>query len=171
LFNLLNDNDRNWWNLGGWGNQRHALEIGGGETGGIKGKIVNNRWYDIRIETAGGRIKCYLDDKLIHDVVPPKMQSLFASATRDESNGEIIVKVVNGAFESQAVDIRIDGAAVANGPAAHAVTLTSPGAMDENSLDEPTKVSPKPVNVTVDDGRIRHEFPANSFTVIRMKTE
>lgn len=171
LFNLLNDADRNWWNLGGWGNQRHALEIGGGETGGIKGKIVNNRWYDIRIETAGGRIKCYLDDKLIHDVVPPKMQSLFASATRDDSNGEIIVKVVNGAFESQSVDLRIDGATVNNGSAAYAVMLTSPGAMDENSLDEPTKVSPKPVHITVADGRIRHDFPANSFTVIRVKSK
>jgi alpha-L-arabinofuranosidase len=99
------------------------------------------------------------------------MQTLFASATRDDSNGEIIVKVVNGAFESQTVDLRVDGAAVSNGPAAYAVTLTSPGAMDENSLDEPTKVSPKPVDITVADGRIRHNFPANSFTVIRMKSK
>ena len=54
--------------------------LGGGETGAVNGKIENNRWYDIRIETAGGHIKCYLDNKLIHDVDPPKVRSLFASA-------------------------------------------------------------------------------------------
>lgn len=171
LFNMGDDNDKNWWNLGGWGNQRHGLEIGGGGSGDAKGKIEINHWYDIRIETADGRIKCYLDDKLIHDVAPPRVRSLFASATRDEASGEVILKVVNGAFESQAVDVRIAGVPVATGPAAHAVTLTSPGAMDENSLDQPTRVSPKPVNIAVDNGGIHHEFPANSFTVIRLKTK
>jgi alpha-L-arabinofuranosidase len=69
------------------------------------------------------------------------------------------------------VDIRIEGASVSNGPAAAAVTMTSEGAMDENSLDQPTKVSPKPVNVTVNNGRIQHHFPANSFSVIRLKAK
>jgi alpha-L-arabinofuranosidase len=171
LFNMRDDHGKNWWNLGGWGNKQHGLEIGGGETGTMAGKIENNRWYDIRIETAGGRIKCYLDNKLIHDATPPKVRSLFASATRDDAKGEIILKVVNGAFESQSVDIRIDGASVSNGPASAAVTMTSEGAMDENSLDQPTKVSPKPVNVTVNNGQIRHDFPANSFSVIRLKAK
>ncbi len=34
---------------------------------GVPGRIETGRWYDIRIETAGGRIRCYLDGKLIHD--------------------------------------------------------------------------------------------------------
>lgn len=168
LFNILHDDDKNWWNLGGWGNQRHGLEIDGSESATVAGKIVNNRWYDIRIETAAGRIKCYLDNKLVHDVAPPSLRSLFASATRDETTGDIILKVVNGAFTPVMTDVRIDGAPVAEGPAALAVTLTSPGAMDENSLDHPTKISPKPVSITVNNGVIHHEFPANSLTVIRL---
>lgn len=171
LFNIRNDDDRNWWNLGGWQNQRHALEIGGSENGSTPGQIVVNRWYDIRIETAGGRFKCYLDNKLVTDIAPPKMQSLFASATRDDASGDIIVKVVNAAFESLNVDLLIDGFAVNDGPASHAVTLTSANAMDENSLAHPDKVSPKKIDLSIAKGRIVHDFPANSFTVIRIKTK
>jgi alpha-L-arabinofuranosidase len=29
LFNVRDDNRKSWWNLGGWGNQRHAIEMGG----------------------------------------------------------------------------------------------------------------------------------------------
>ena len=170
LFNVRDDEGKHWWNLGGWGNQRHALEIGGAESSATGGRIENNRWYDVRIQTAGGRIKCFLDDKLIHDVAPPADRSLFASTTKDEANGEIILKVVNGAHDSQAAEIRIDGVGVSNGPAAMTVTLTSPDAMDENTLEQPAKVAPKPVNVIINNGRILHDFPANSLTVIRLKS-
>ena len=169
LFNVRQDNSKQWWNLGGWSNSRHALEIGGGADAETTGHIDNNRWYDIRIETIGGRIKCFLDNKLIHDVAPPSIRSLFASATTDQATGDIIVKVVNGSHGPQPVEIRIDGATVANGPAA-ATILTSDGAMDENSLDQPVKVSPKPLDINVINGKITHDFPANSFTVIRLKS-
>jgi len=144
---------------------------GGGESGSTGGHIETNRWYDIRIETAGGRIKCFLDGKQIHDVAPRESATLFASATTDKATGEVILKVVNGAHQAQPVEIRIDGTRIADGPAASAVILTSPGAMDENSLDEPEKVAPKPVTVTVKDGRIQQMLDANSFLVIRLKVQ
>ncbi|MFO1490054.1 MAG: alpha-L-arabinofuranosidase C-terminal domain-containing protein [Kiritimatiellia bacterium] len=168
MFNLRDDHDRNWWNLGGWGNTRHALEVGAGETGSAEGRIENNRWYDIRVETAGGRLKCFLDGRQIHDAAPPQMRSFFASATTDETRGEIILKVVNGAYEAQPADIRIEGARIPDGPAALAVVLTSAGAMDENSLDQPLKVAPRPFAVSVKEGVLRHDFPPNSFSIIRL---
>ena len=171
LFNVRGDHDKSWWNIGGWGNTQHGLEVPGYTAEPVGGKVENNRWYDIRIETGGGRLKCYLDNKLIHDVSPAKVRSMFASATRDDAKGEIIIKVVNSGFESQSTDVRIGGASVPDGSAAYAVTLTSPGAMDENSLEEPLKISPKPVNIPVKGGGIQHNFPANSFTVIRVKAK
>jgi len=137
----------------------------------VGGHIEANRWYDIRIETAGGRIKCYLDGKLVQDAEPSAMKTLFASATRDLINKELILKLVNGSYESQSVDLRIEGAEVADGPAVFATTLTSKGAMDENSINEPLLVSPKPVKVGFSKGLLRHELPANSFTVIRLRTK
>jgi alpha-L-arabinofuranosidase len=171
LFNLQDPKAKQWWNLGGWSNSQHGLEMGSVEAENVGGRIETNRWYDIRIETAGGRIKCFLDNKLVHDAEPAGMKTLFASATRDLASKELILKLVNGAFSAQPVDLRIQGAAVADGPAVLATTITSAGAMDENSLEEPLKVSPKPVKVEVSGGAIHHELPANSFTVIRLRTK
>jgi alpha-L-arabinofuranosidase len=98
------------------------------------------------------------------------MRSLFASATGDQTNGDVILKVVNGAYEAQPVDIHVAGAPIPDGPAASAVILTSANAMDENSLDEPEEVSPKPVPLTVKGGHIQQVLPANSFLVVRLKT-
>ncbi len=171
LFNLPDDSSKQWWNLGGWGNKQHGLEVADADASGVGGHIETNRWYDIRVETAGGRIKCFLDGKLVHDVEPSGMKTLFASATRDLSNKELVLKLVNGSHEAQSVDLRIEGAKVADGPAVFATTLTSAGAMDENSLEEPLKISPKPVKIEVSNGNLRHELPANSFTVVRLKAK
>ena len=171
LFNVRNDDSKSWWNLGGWSNERHGLEIGGGESGSARGHIENNRWYDIRIETAGGQIKCFLDGKQVHNVTPKQSPTLFASAATDKATGEVILKVVNGAHQAQPVEIRLAGAQFPDGPAASAVILTSPNAMDENSLDQPQKVAPKPVAVKVTNGVIQQVLNANSFLVIRLKTQ
>jgi alpha-L-arabinofuranosidase len=170
LFGVRDDNAKSWWNLGGWGNQRHGLEIGGGIDGERRGRIETNRWYEIRVETGEGRVKCYLDNQLLHDVVPGSLPSLFASTTRDRARGELILKVVNSAPQAQAVEVRIDGAPVADGPAASASTLTADDPMAENSLDQPLQVVPKPVTVQVRGGRVQHLFPGNSLSVIRLKT-
>ena len=63
-----------WWNLGGWGNTQHGIEqFSNGSSRllgrAVPGSIETGRWYDIKIEVNGGRIRCFLDGKLIHDVV------------------------------------------------------------------------------------------------------
>ncbi|MFO1522713.1 MAG: hypothetical protein U1G05_11870 [Kiritimatiellia bacterium] len=40
--------------------------------------------------------------------------------------------------------------------------------MDENSLDQPLKVAPRPFAVSVKEGVLRHDFPPNSFSIIRL---
>jgi hypothetical protein len=73
LFNVVDDQNWIWWNLGGWGNTKHAVEtsIAGrkstlGES--VLGHIDVDHWYDIRIELKGGRIRCFLDGTLVHDI-------------------------------------------------------------------------------------------------------
>ena len=73
LFRVKDENQKSWWNIGGWGNTRHAIEIGGEVGRSVPGRIETGRWYDIRIELAGSSIKCYLDGKLVHDVKTPTM--------------------------------------------------------------------------------------------------
>ena len=42
-----------WWNIGGWGNRRHAIELDGVRRRRVDGHIETGRWYDIRIEVQG----------------------------------------------------------------------------------------------------------------------
>jgi alpha-L-arabinofuranosidase len=168
LFNLRDEHAKSWWNLGGWGNVRHGLELGEQIDKGVPGRIETGRWYDIRIEVAGARIRCYLDGKLIHDV-RRGVKSLYAVTSRAERTGDIIVKVVNVAHEARSTQIELRG--LAGGvQSATATVLTSAKPEDENSLDEPTKVVPVSSPVPDAAASFRYTFPGNSVTVLRVKT-
>ena len=166
LFNVTNDDNKSWWNIGGWGNTRHAIEMGAINSHDVNGSIETGRWYDIRIETTDAGIKCYLDDKLIHDSTYPEITSLYASASREDSSGDIIAKVVNASPDAVETDLRFDGAAsLAN--SAKAIILTSASGDDENSLEHPEKVMPKSKELEVKNFTIHQSFPGNSLTIIR----
>ncbi len=49
-----------------------------------------------------------------------------------------------------------------------AAVLTSENPADENTLDDPTKVSPKSQTFDVTGSDFQHEFPGNSLTVLRI---
>jgi DNA-directed RNA polymerase subunit RPC12/RpoP len=76
MFNVVGDRNWTWWNLGGRGNTRHSLEncVAGltSDLGSsVSGHIENGRWYDLRVEISGPRIRCYLDNELINDETYP----------------------------------------------------------------------------------------------------
>ena len=148
----------------------HAIEIDGDIGQSVPGRTETGRWYDIGIELAGSSIKCYLDGKLVHDATTPRIKSLHASATREQASGDIILKVVNASAGALATDIGFSGIARLTGPA-RAVMLTSDKPTDENSLANPSKVAPVTLAISVGELAIRHTFPGNSVTVIRVKGE
>jgi alpha-L-arabinofuranosidase len=170
LFNVRDENRKSWWNLGGWGNQRHAIEMGGLVGQDVPGSIETGRWYDIRIEVSGKTIKCYLDGKLIHDVTPPVLKSLYASASRTKDTGEVILKVVNTSKSELTTDMKLNGIKAVQGPA-QATVLTSENSTDENSLTEPTKVAPVTKTINVGGRDFQHAFPGNSVTILRLKVQ
>jgi alpha-L-arabinofuranosidase len=168
LFGIKDDEDRNWWNIGGWQNTAHAIEFG--ETRDRKGaRVESNRWYDIKIQTRGTAVKCWLNGRLIHeikDAIYPT-QRLYASSALDRNNGDIIVKLVNTASDPTEVELELDGAKNPGGEA-KAVILASASPTDENSISEPEKVSPKSTTLRISGNVIKHTFPGNSFTVLRI---
>jgi hypothetical protein len=57
-----------WWNLGGWSNKEHGIELEHLELcPRVAGSIADNRWYNIRVELSGPRVRCLLDGQVIHD--------------------------------------------------------------------------------------------------------
>jgi alpha-L-arabinofuranosidase len=170
LFALQDDNAKSWWNLGGWGNTRHALELGGIIGNEVNGRIETGRWYDIRIELKDRSVKCYLDGQLLHDATVPTMKSLYASASRDRESGEVIVKVVNVSNDEVPASLRLTGGAQVAGPVT-AIVLTSEKPTDENTLEQPTKVSPETRTFTRNGPTFDHRFPGDSLTVFRLKVQ
>jgi alpha-L-arabinofuranosidase len=175
LFHVADQNNWAWWNVGGWGNVRHGIEMA---TGGAKhavgsearGRIETGRWYDIRIEVRGPSIRCFLDGKRIHDVTDVSgagLAPLYACAGRDEAAGEIVLKVVNASESAQETDITLAGAKVE--PKGKAIVLTSASPADENTLDEPMRVAPVEKAIENAGPTFRHAFPPNSLTILRLK--
>jgi alpha-L-arabinofuranosidase len=169
-FHNRNLSERIRWDLGGYWNSVYLLDMGITSVS-VPGEIETGRWYDIKISIAGNIVKGYLDGKLIQEVGDSRagVKSLCASAVRDDKSGDIILKIVNASF--QALDTRIDlhgaGKLTGNGKA---IVLTSGSPLDENTLDEPAKVSPKTETIRFSGSVIKRKFPGNSLTVIRLGT-
>jgi alpha-L-arabinofuranosidase len=104
----------------------------------------------------------------VHDAKRPSLKSLYASATRVDSSGDVILKVVNTASGAIESEVRLDGVTAIDG-AVRAVVLTAPSPTVENTLEQPTKVAPVPTTVEVKGHVLRHSFPGNSLTVIRVR--
>jgi alpha-L-arabinofuranosidase len=175
LFHYQDRNNFIAWNLGGWDNSRSALvQTKDGENTEIGGSspvtIDTNKWYDIRIELHGREIRCYLDGKLITQATAqnePAVPAVFATASRDNSDGDVILKVVNASDDAQTLPIKLGGV---NGVSKNAVVeMITGNRQDMNSIDNPAKVIPQRCDIHDAATEFNHEFPARSVTVMRVK--
>jgi alpha-L-arabinofuranosidase len=166
-----NGPERTRWDLGGFTNSVNMLEVGL-VTESMDAQIEPGRWYDVRIELRGSSVKAYLDGKLAQQVSAEnlKVKGITTSASKDEKTGDIILKIVNVTAKGIKTDIQLTGAAQLTGTGT-AIVLTSLKATDENTLDNPTKVSPKTENLKFSGTEITRLFPANSLTVMRLSNK
>ena len=171
LVRAKNDNDLVWWNMGGWGNTRTAFQrVGSGEiSNSVPFTVETNRWYDIKVEVRGSQIKGYIDGKLIQTATDAQKFPLYSVASRDSKTGDILLKVVNFTDNAQPLQIQMQGA---QNLATTATGEVLAGQYDDvNSIEQPTKVAPKPFGLTGVGANTRHEFPARSVTVLRFKAK
>jgi len=172
--------DTYWWNIGGWGNREHGIEFNRGPVGPrVRGRIETGRWYDIRIELRGTRIRCLLDGKLIHEESAPARERFLALAGLDEAAGEIILKAINTAAEPVRATVKIGGG-IRVAPEARSIVLRSNRLEDNNTLEQPEKVVPveRAAPVRTRDERVprisgsvfAYEFPSYSLTVLRLRS-
>jgi alpha-L-arabinofuranosidase len=172
LFRINGTEDRTWWNIGGWSNSQDAIEAGG-PLDSKPSHIDTDRWYDLKVVVSGKNVKCYLDGETIHDLdydAGGKINSLYATSATDAQSGDVIVKVVNTSAGPLETQLNLAGANNLSGKGT-ATVLTSDSPTDENSLDNPTKVSPKTEPVNFSGTTLTRTFPGNSFTVLRLKAK
>ena len=162
-----------WWNIGGWGNTRHAIEKGGSnyESGKTQlasrpGRIKENVWYDIRIELEGARIRCFLDNELIHDVTPEGPR-IGVAASREDASGDTILKIANPTGDACPTRINLRGVKAVE-PKATLILLAGRKG-DVNDLARPDRVKPVVSRIPVGPG-FDYAIPPMSVQFIRVKT-
>ncbi len=174
LFHAADNENFIWWNVGGWGNTRTQLEkIFSGGKGAFgdphDSHVETGRWYDLRVEVKGKDIQCFQDNELViketdTDLSPPPM---YSTASREEKTGDVILKVVNAGTEAADTTINLRGAKEVQA-SGKAIVLTSDSPRDQNTIADPTKVTPKEEPITDAAATFHRTFPANSVTVLRL---
>ncbi len=158
-----------WFNVGGWGNSRHAIEAFQGrskaEVTARRGRIEQDRWYDAKVVLTPGSIKTYLDGELVNDyAIDPIGMSV--STTLDKKAGEVIVKLVNPTDEAIDANIHLDGVGNVE---SQADMITLAGNADAtNTFENPDAVAPQTETVAVGN-TFEHTIPAMSLQIIRVK--
>ena len=134
--------------------------------------METGRWYDVRVEVEGRKVRCFLDDKLVSEGTSPPaalVGPVFASASRVEATGEVILKVVNTSPGAQKLEIDLQGVKDVEKGATAEVLSGQP--TDVNTLAEPEKVALRRVAVEAAGPQFVQDFPPYSVSVIRLKAE
>jgi alpha-N-arabinofuranosidase len=92
---------------------------------------------------------------------------LFASAVKDVTTKEVIVKVVNTSAKAQEITIDLKGSKLQS--KGTVITLTSPNLEDENSFASPKKISPTESEYILKSEKAQLILPAYSVTVLKLK--
>ena len=172
VFNYVDPQHYCWVNFGGWGNTQHGLEqingSGKSQTATKRGRVEAGRWYDVTLTVSGDSVKAWLDKELVFDTVLKHDTStgVFSSATIDDQTGELIVKVVNSQSEGTTARLNISNFAVKS---AKLIRLRANTGYDENTLQQPTNISPTEHELSPECNTVDVELPAYSLNIIRIK--
>ena len=102
----------------------------------------------------------------------PGQDGLFASSVYDQTTGEVIVKVANTSRQPQRIQLNLLG--IEGQPTAQTLTLSHSGSYDdENTLDQPEKITPKQGTISLTEGKqqsvITDNVPAMTFRIYKIK--
>lgn len=176
IWHAADGDNYHWWNIGGWENTLARCEAasGGGRVPygtGTPFAVEAGRWYGLRLEVAGRRIRGFIDNKLVTEATDAPVAtaaSALATATYDKTDHAVIVKVVNAGSTRVDATVNIRGTDRIEPNGTALVLAGDPSAI--NTLDEPKKVAPRQEVVAGTSTSFRHAFPPHSFTILRLKT-
>ncbi len=118
----------------------------------------------------GTDIRCSLDGKLVteaRDVPGGGAMPLYATASRDNAAGDVILKVINFGADAQPLQINLVGVKSVEKTGTAEVLAGQPS--DVNTLEAPTKIAPKTGIITGAGKTFPYTFPPYSVSVLRVK--
>jgi alpha-L-arabinofuranosidase len=111
-----------------------------------------------------------VDDKLIAqamDTATQPTEPVFVVASKVDSTGEVILKVVNVVDAPENLEINLQGMPSVAKTATLEMLQGDPQV--QNSVESPKKIAPQQATIDVPGPKFTHEFPPNSISVIRFK--
>ena len=92
---------------------------------------------------------------------------LYATASVSEDNGDVIVKLINTSSATEAAHINLAGAKAIS-KMGKAIVLQTDDLKAENSLDQPTRVTPVEKSLQIPGNEFSYSLLPRSFTVLRI---
>lgn len=169
-FNYDDADNYCWWNLGGWNNSKHGVEVctNGNKTtvAETSAYLENDKTYHIKIEVDGNHVVCYLDNQVVHDFNLPGSRKVYVSSSIDDEEGVMYLKLVNPSGTAQSTTINLSNATITSGDA---IVLASASGLDENTTSNPKNVAPVERALDVSGQSFTYEVPAYSLNILRLK--
>ena len=169
VFNYIDEKNFDWFNVGGWGNTRSSVEQtwkGGRHTlsGGQNNRIEEGRWYDLQVDVDGDSLTCLVDGKTVFAGKKNngQMHGVFANTTLDEKTRTLYTKVVNLCSRGTTGTLELSGATAAT---AEMVRLSGMTGEDENTMQYPNNIVPRPAAVQKAAGGKKLTFDVAPFSV------
>jgi alpha-N-arabinofuranosidase len=100
----------------------------------------------------------------------PKTGGIFASAVKDEAAGEVILKLVNATASERDFAVNLEGVEMVK-PGAKGVLLAGENLTDVNDFQNPGRVSPRALPVSITSPEFTQPVPANAFLVLRVPVQ
>jgi len=169
-FNYADSQNYCWWNIGGWNNTQHGLQMSRNNTkldSDLKsGKVDTGRTYHLKLDVDGTHVKCYIDGELIHDLELPIGRNIYVASSINDETGTMYVKIVNTGSKIHRVNINMANASIDD---AGVTVLTSASNLDENTNSHPENVVPSDGSmVSVTPSLAVYDAPAYSLSIIKM---
>ncbi len=92
---------------------------------------------------------------------------LYASVVKDSNTDELFIKLVNTSSEKQLIDIELKNQKIKD--KVSVLKLTSEKLSDENSFDNPEKISPKESQINAENNHIRTGIGSYTFLILTVE--
>lgn len=169
VFNYIDEKNFDWLNLGGWSNTKTAVETtssGNRNTldGGCNDHYDTGRWYNIQLDVDGEDIIAYVDGKVVYKgkKTSSKLHGVYEGSTLDEKTNTLYTKIVNLCDTGTTGTLQLDGGTAAS---AEMVRLVGLSGEDENTMQYPDNIVPRPAKVQVTEAGHKLTFDVAPFSI------
>jgi hypothetical protein len=130
--------------------------------------VEDDRSYNVSITTKEDSVEVFMDGKsVLRYKYAPDIKH-YAIAGLDNTKNEIVLKVVNAEAAPYKTTVNLNGVTGVN-PVGEIITLSSASLSEENTFEQPLKISPKSEAFQKFANAFDMEFKPYSLTILRIK--